>query len=117
MARKEILKNITDVLGFVYDADTLPTAVIDFRKSAGGSNFVISVHALREGDAGLLKLCFDKCSMDYDGEFEAVGLRFYEDYDSPRHVCYGMYLYQNRQDEKRIAEIEEWATKSHEMCA
>ena len=115
MARKEKLTTITDVLGFVYDADTLPTAVIDFRESSGGSYFVISVHALREGNEGLLKKCFDKCDMDYDEEFVAYGLRFHEDYNPRNHVCHGMYFGFDQRSE--INDIEEWATKSHEMCA
>lgn len=115
MARKEKLTTITDVLGFVYDADTLPSALIDFRESAGGSYFVISVHALREGNEGLLKKCFEECSMDFNEDFVAYGLRFHEDYSPRSHVCYGMYFGFN--ERREISDIEEWATKSHEMCA
>lgn len=114
MSRKETLTNITDVLGFVYDADTLPTAVIDFSKAAGCS-FVISVHSLREGNEGLLKKCFEAAGMDYDKDFEATGLRFWEDYRDPSHSCYGMYY--GFDEGRRIRNIEEWGVKSHEMCA
>lgn len=116
MARKEKLTTITDVLGFVYDADTLPTAVIDFRESCN-NNFVVSVHALREGNAGLLKKLFEKNGMDYDKEFDATGLRFWEDYPRGDHVCYGMYYKDDNEERLKIGNIEDWATKSHEMCA
>lgn len=116
MARKEKLTNITDVLGFVYDADTLPTAVIDFRESSSNS-FVVSVHALREGNADLLKTLFQKNDMDYDEEFVAYGLRFWEDYSRGDHICHGMFYKDGAQDRMKIGNIEDWATKSHEMCA
>lgn len=116
MATTVKLDNITDVLGFVYDADTLPTAILVFKDGGVG----ISVHALREGNEGLLKkVLFDKAGMDPEKPLDGKGYRFHEEARRvlETSLCHGSYYHEDSNDEKRFRDIEEWAVKSHDMCA
>lgn len=115
MARIEKLDTITDVLGFVYDADTLPTAILVFKDGGVG----ISVHALREGNEGLLKKVFAKAGMDPEKPLGGEGYRFHEEARRvlTTNLCHGSYYHEDSQEEKRFRDIEEWAVKAHDMCA
>lgn len=114
MARIEKITNRTDLLAFVYDPETLPTAIIHVDIAR------MSVHGLREGEDGLLEKILEKVNVKVDPKTgalskEAKAYRFYEDlgYDG---TCYATH-FSDRQESKECDSIESWATKTFLMCA
>lgn len=116
MARIEEIKNITDLLGFVYDPDTLPTAIILM------DNMHTSVHALRAGEQGLIELLIEKDGEKIDektGELSHVvkAYRFWDDFPNLEAACWGCYYSAIINEKRNFRNIEDWATKTFEECA
>lgn len=108
------LKNKTDVLGFVYNADVEPAAVLQFKSSP---STIVSVHALRAYNESLLAKMFELAKVDINGEFEVEAFFHARNAGVPSgHVCYGMY-YGPDGLHREIGEIDQWAVKLHEHCA
>lgn len=114
MARIEKITNRTDLLAFVYDPETLPTAIIKVGEAR------MSVHGLREGEEGVLEKCLIAAEVTIDaqtGELSktAEAYRFHEDLGYSR-TCYATH-FSDRQETRKCSDIEDWATKTFLMCA
>lgn len=115
MARIEKIDNYTDLVAFVYDPDTLPTAII----SIGDAS--ISVHGLREGELGVLEKIFEHQGIQVDAKTgklskEAKCYRFWEQYPKLSSACYAHH-FSSKLDNQKLSDIEEWAVKTFDMCA
>lgn len=115
MARIEKIDNYTDLVAFVYDPDTLPTAII----SIGDAS--ISVHGLREAELGVLEKIFEHQGIQVDAKTgklskEAKCYRFWEQYPKLSSVCYAHH-FSSKLDKQQLSDIEQWAVKTFDMCA
>lgn len=117
MARIEKIDNITDLLGFVYDPDTLPTAILKMDR------LQVSVHALRAGEQGLIeRLITEKLEEKIDeknGKLSKVveAYRFWDDFPNLDDTCWGCYYSTLIDEPYRFRNIEQWGTKTFEECA
>ncbi len=115
MARIEKIDNFTDLVAFVYDPDTLPSAIIKLKDAN------ISVHGLREAELGVLEKILEHQSVKVDPktgkmDVEARAYRFWEDYPSLSQVCYAHH-FSSKLNSRKLNDIEEWAVKTFDMCA
>lgn len=115
MARIEKIDNFTDLVAFVYDPGTLPSAIIKLKDAN------ISVHGLREAELGVLEKILEHQKVTVDPktgkmDAEAKAYRFWEDYPTLNSACYAHH-FSSKLDGRKLNDIEEWAVKTFDMCA
>lgn len=115
----QVLRTLTDVIGFIYDPDTLPTAVVSFSSRAPAC-----VHGLRSGpDSMLRKLWQEQAGGKDDGSESGQEVKAYPDFKAAvrdrhdGHICTGCAEYWPDGDRHLIKQNEVFCKKLQEECA
>jgi hypothetical protein len=114
------LTNLIDIIGFIYNPDTLPSAVVSFSDGAPAC-----VHGLRDGPDSMLRSLWKLEASGNDAGTEATNvIKVYPDYKAAvrdrhqGHICTGCAVYNPTNPERHlISKNEQHCKKLQEECA